>query len=56
MLVSNSMLYNEINNYQEKIFAFIFIFIYTDILLVNKLSSLFLIKIHQLKMNNSNNH
>lgn len=26
MLVSNSMLYNEINNYQEKIFAFIFIF------------------------------
>ena len=34
----NLMLYNEIENYQERIFAFIFIFIYTEILLVNKLS------------------
>ena len=56
MLVSNSMLYNEINNYQEKSLLSYSFFIYTDILLVNKLSSLFLIKIHQLKMNNSNNH
>ena len=33
------MLYNEIENYQERIFAFIFIFfMYTEILLVNKLS------------------
>lgn len=32
------MVYNEIENYQERIFAFIFIFIYTEILSVNKLS------------------
>lgn len=32
------MLYNEIENYQERIFAFIFIFIYTELLVVNKLS------------------
>ena len=31
------MLYNEIENYQERIFAFIFI-LYMEILLVNKLS------------------
>lgn len=31
------MLYNEIENYQERIFAFIFI-LYMQILLVNKLS------------------
>ena len=34
----NLMVYNEIENYQERIFAFIFIFIYTEILSVNKLS------------------